>query len=197
LTGASGWAQQSQKPAAPARVSTDLAVTFAGERSQALPGQDSFWLKGGGADAAVTFWKGLGIAASLTGGHAKNVGPEVDVNKISYLIGPRYSWTAWKGNASAANPPRLQVFAQGLYGGAHGFHGFYPASGGMATTNASSQAMQTGGGLNLLFSKSLGVRLLEADYVRSALPNNGSNIQSDLRLSAGITWHLATHPRLQ
>jgi len=46
LAGASAWAQQSQKPAAPAKVSTDLAVTFATERSQVVPGQSSFWFKG-------------------------------------------------------------------------------------------------------------------------------------------------------
>ena len=195
LAGAAGWAQQSQKPAAPSKVSTDLAITFAGERSQALPGQGSFWLKGGGADAAMTFWKGLGIAASLTGNTASNVTPGVDVKKITYLAGPRYTWTAWKGNASAADPLRLQVFAQGLYGGAHGFHGFYPASGGAATTNASSQAMQAGGGLNLYLTRNFGLRLLEADYVRTALPNGAANIQNDLWLSAGVTWHFksATH----
>jgi hypothetical protein len=64
LTGAAGWAQQSQKPVAPTTVSTDLAITFATERLQTVLGQSSFWFKGGGAHAAVTFRKGLGIAAS-------------------------------------------------------------------------------------------------------------------------------------
>ena len=65
LAGSAGWAQQSQKPVAQSKVSADLAVTFATERSQVVPGQSSFWFKGGGADAAVNFWRGLGIAASL------------------------------------------------------------------------------------------------------------------------------------
>jgi hypothetical protein len=29
----------------------------------------------------------------------------------------------------------------------------------------------------------------EADYVRSTLPNGGSNTQHDLRLAAGISFH--------
>jgi hypothetical protein len=56
-------------------------------------------------------------------------------------------------------------------------------------TSAGSFALEAGGGLNLLFSKSLGVRLLEADYVRTSLPNNASNTQNDLRLAVGMTWH--------
>jgi len=194
LAGASGWAQQSQKPVAPATYSTDLAVTFATARSQVVPRQSSFWFKGGGADAAVTFSNGLGFAVSLSGDHASNVTPGVDANKIVYLGGPRYTYTAWQNHAGAAGNRRLQVFAQGLVGWVHGFNGLYPAASG-TTTSYGSAAMQAGGGMNLLFSKNFGLRLFEADYVRTALPNNGSNIQSDLRLSAGVTWHFksATH----
>jgi len=115
-----GWVSSlgpaSQKPVAQSKVSADLAVTFAAERSQVVPGQASFWFKGGGADAAVTFWKGLGVAASLTGDTASNLAPGVSANKLTYLGGPRYTYTAWKGNAGAADQRRLQIFAQGLFG---------------------------------------------------------------------------------
>ena len=66
LAGPAVWAQQTQRPIVQSNVSADLALTFAVERAQVVPGQSSFWFKGGGADAAVTFWKGLGVAASLT-----------------------------------------------------------------------------------------------------------------------------------
>ncbi len=56
-----GLGQQSQKPVQPAPVSTDLAVTFAVEHSQVVPSQNTFWLKGGGADAALT----SGMASAL------------------------------------------------------------------------------------------------------------------------------------
>jgi hypothetical protein len=194
LAGAAGWAQQSQKPVKSDKVSTDLAVTFATERSQALPGQASFWFKGGGADVAMTFksvlgMSGLGIAASLNGDHAPNIAPGVDANKFTYLAGPRYTWTAWHGHASAADNRRLQIFGQGLFGMTHGYDGLYPATSG-ATSSANSFAMQTGGGFNFYLTKNLGLRLLEADYVRTALPNGAANIQNDLRLSAGVTWHI-------
>ena len=76
LAGAAGWAQQSQKPAPPA---VGLDRPRRNLRHRALPGGTQtmccFWFKGGGADAAFTFWKGWGIAASLTGDHASNVTP--------------------------------------------------------------------------------------------------------------------------
>ena len=196
LTGAAGWAQQSQKPVAPDTVSTDLAVTFATERFQVMPGPASMWFKGGGADAAMTFKGGMGIAASLTGDHASNVTPGVDANKITYLAGPRYTWTAWQGHATAADNRRLQVFGQALFGWTHGFNSYYPAVP-APTSSAKSLAMQAGGGLNFYLTRNFGIRLLEADYVRTALPNAATNLQNDMRLSAGITWHIvgARHRR--
>jgi len=154
-----------------------------------VPGQSSFWFKGGGADAAVNFWRGLGIAASLTGDTASNLAPGVNANKLTYLGGPRYTYTAWKGNAGAADQRRLQIFAQGLFGAAHGFDGFYPASP-APTTSANSFAVQAGGGLNLYLTRSLGIRLIEADYVRTAMPNGAANTQNDMRLAFGITYHI-------
>ena len=189
LAGATSWAQQSQKPVAPDTVSTDLAVTFAVERSQAVSSQGSFWFKGGGADAAITFKSGMGIAASLTGDHASNITPGVDANKITYLAGPRYTWTAWQGHATAADNRRLQVFGQALFGGTHSFNSYYPALP-AATSSANSLAIQAGGGLNLYFTRNFGLRLLEADYVRTVLPNGAANIQSDMRLSVGLAYHI-------
>ena len=186
MVGAASWAQQIQKPAPPAKVSTDLAVTFATERSQVVPDVCCFWFKGGGVDGAVTFWKGLGIAASLTGDHASNVTPSVDVNKFSFLAGPRYTSTAWTG----ARDHRLQIYGQGLFGVSHGFNGLYPATGG-ATSSANAFALQAGGGLNLYLSRHWGVRLLEADYVRTAFPNAADDVQNDLRLAFGVTYHFA------
>jgi len=189
MTGLTGWSQQSPKPVAPAAVSTDLSLTFAVERSQVVSNGGGFWLKGAGADAAVTFWKGLGVAASLTGDHASNVEEGVDVNKINFLAGPRYTWTVWKGDKDH----RLTAFGQGLFGMAHGFDGLYPAAGG-ATTSASSLGIYGGGGLNYYLNKKWGLRLIEADYVRTSLPNALDDKQNDLRLAFGVTYHIEGTP---
>jgi hypothetical protein len=188
LAGPAVWAQQTQRPIVQSNVSADLALTFAVERAQVVPGQASFWFKGGGADAAVTFWKGLGVAASLTGDTTLNLAPGVNINKLTYLGGPRYTRTVWHDQAGSAEQRRLQIFAQGLFGAAHGFDGFYPASP-APTTSANSFAVQAGGGLNLHLTRSLGIRLLEADYVHTALPNGAANAQNDARVAFGVTYH--------
>jgi hypothetical protein len=181
-----GWTQQSPKqPVPPASLSTDVAITFASERSQVVPSICCFWFKGGGADGAVTFWKGLGLAASLTGDRASNVEPGVDVNKINFLVGPRFTWRTRIG----ANHHGMSIFGQGLFGEAHSFDGFFPSSNGN-TTRANSLDIQVGGGLNYYLTKKFGLRLIEADIVRSEFPNATSNTQTDMRLGFGITYHI-------
>lgn len=193
LAGAAAWAQQPYSGASPAIVSTDLAVTYATERAELATGNcGCFWLRGGSADAAVTFRRGLGIAASLTGDHASNFAPGVDVNKIAFMAGPRYTYTAWAGQAATTDVHRLQLYGQGLFGGVHAFNGVFPASSG-TTSSAGSFAMQAGGGFNVFLSNRFGVRLLEVDYVKTTLPNSASNTQNDLRLAFGMTWHIGRH----
>jgi len=191
LAGAIAWAQQAQSSAKQPAVFTDVAVTYSMEHAELVPGQCCFWLKGAGANAAVTFWKGFGIAAGMTGEHAANYVPGYDVNKIAYLGGPRYTYTTWTSNSGAAATPRFQIFGEGLFGGAHAFNGVYPTSTG-TTSSAGSYEIQAGGGLDVFFFKNYGVRLLEAEYVRTALPNGVDNVQNDLRIAFGVTYHFGS-----
>jgi hypothetical protein len=190
LTATCASAQQIPNLSKQSPVSADLAVTYTTQRGQ-LEGVNggSFWLQGGSANGGVTFWKGLGIAANLSGGHGSNLGPGVDLNQIEYTAGPRYTLPVWTGHAGPTDQRRLQLFSQGLFGRVHAFDGVFPSSSG-ATSSAGSFAIDAGGGLDLFLSKRLGVRLVEADYVRTTLPNSGANVQTDLRLSAGITYHI-------
>jgi hypothetical protein len=177
-----------------AQAQIDMSLTYAAERAQIAPGNcGCFWLQGGGADVALTFWKGFGAAASLTGDHVSNYAPGLDINKIAYLGGPRYTHTVWTRGAGAAQRPRMQIFGEALFGGVHAFSGAFPSSAGITTT-ANSFALQTGGGINLFLSRSIGVRLLEADYVRTQLPNNYSQSQNDVRLAFGVTYHFGSAP---
>jgi hypothetical protein len=183
-------AQQAQTPAP---FYTDLSVTYAPERSEIVPGKCCFWMQGASADAAFTFWKGLGIAAALTGDHASAIAHGVDLNKIAYLGGPRYTHSAWTSHTGAAATPRYQIFGQGLFGGVHGFDGVYPTTS-STTPSANAFALQAGGGFNYFFTKNLGLRVFEVDYVRTQLPNGGSNSQNDLRLAFGVTYHFGSLP---
>jgi len=191
LAGTLAWAQQTQSSTKPPAVFTDLAVSYSPEHAELVPGMCCFWMKGAGADAAVTAWKGFGVAASLTGEHAANYVPGFDVNKIAFLAGPRYTYTAWTSNAGAAATPRVQIFGQGLFGGVHAFNGVFPTSTG-TTSSAGSYSIQAGGGLEVFFFRNFGVRLLEADYVRTALPNGASNTQNDVRIAFGVIYHIGS-----
>lgn len=185
---------QSEPGRAPASI--DLAITYSTEHAQLSPGTcGCFWLQGGGADAAFTLWKGFGIAAGVTGEMVSNYAPGVDFSKVSYMGGPRYTYTVWKGAPASLPQTRLQIFGDGLFGAVHAFSGAFPTATGINTT-ANSFALQTGGGLNLFFSRSLSVRLLEVDYVRTQLPNGYAGTQNDLRLAFGVSYHAASvHPR--
>jgi hypothetical protein len=190
LAGVTGWAQKATSAGAQPKLSTDLGITYDAERGELAPGDcGCFWLQGGGADVAVTFWKGFGIAAGLTGQAASNnIAPGVDLNKISFLAGPRYTYTAW---GSPGEKPRFQIYGQGLFGEVHAFNGVFPASSGVVSS-ASSFAIQAGGGVNKFLTRRIGVRVVEASYVRNELPNNTSSTQSDLLLGAGLVYHFGS-----
>lgn len=179
--------QQSKVAAEPSPVSADLSVTYSVERSQVAPGScGCFWFQGAGTDAAVTFWKGVGIAGAVTGEHA-NQAPGMNIDKIAYVIGPRYTFAVQTHHAGL--PPRMQLFGEVLLGSVHGFNSIFPTATGV-NPSATSFALQTGGGINTFFSKRFAVRVIEVEYLHTDLPNNYSNVQNDLRLGFGVTYHL-------
>jgi hypothetical protein len=128
----------------------------------------------------------------VTGGTAGNVRPGADINKISYMVGPRYTNTIWRktgfGPDASGSDKRLQLYVQGLFGGARGFSGIYPFSDGVKT-NANSFAIQADGGANYYLTRKFGVRLIEVDLAHTEFPNALSGTQNDLRLSFGATCH--------
>ena len=187
-------AQQNDLSVAHQPVSVDLGVTFSLEKADIVPTQCCFWMKGGGTDAAITFWKGLGIAASVTGDHISNYAHGYDVNQIAILAGPRYTHSLGAGSANGGYS-RFQVYGDGLAGEIHAFNGTFPTSAAGLKSTTGSFALQTGGGVNMYFFKDLGVRLIEADYVRTLLPNGSANVQNDLRLAFGVTYHIGHAPR--
>jgi hypothetical protein len=194
LAGTCAWGQQDNNKAELSRTSVDLGLTYAAERAYIAPGNcDCFWFNGGGADVAVTFWKGFGVAAALTGDHASNVTPGVDINKLSYMAGPRYTYKPWVLKVRHGSKLRVQTFGEGLFGGAHAFDSAFPSASGLQSS-ANSYAMRIGGGVNLFISDRFAVRVPEVDYVRTALPNGISDVQNDLRLGFGISYHM---PRLR
>ena len=169
--------------AANSNSSVSFAVTYSASGSN-LVSSNRFWLEGGGAELATSTFHGLGVAASVVGLHTPNSGTGIPVNLVVTTFGPRYSWIAHRKSASRS----IVLFAQGLAGEADGFRGLYPALL-VPNTSSNSLAIQVGGGIDLGLTHHLSLRLLQADWLRTQLPNSTTNVQNNLRLAAGIVFH--------
>jgi hypothetical protein len=154
-----------------------ISVTYNLERGKAAMNGGGFWLQGAGADVALPVYSRFSIAGSLSGAHASNIQPGMDLNKLSYVAGPRFTYEI----------SHFSIFGQGLFGGSHGFESIFPFPGAVKPS-ANSFAMQLGGGLDIFGENGLGVRAFELDYVRTGLPNNGTDTQNDLRLAFGLSY---------
>ncbi len=169
----------------------DIGATFTTERSKVVAGDcGCFWLQGGSAEANIHVYRDISAAVNLTGSHASNIGPGVDVSQIAVMAGPRYTyrtsrWTdRWFGDRH-----HTSVFGEALFGGVHAFEGAFPYSGGIKD-NATAVSMQFGGGLNVRLSQAFALRAIEVDYVRTSFPNATTDSQHNLRLAIGVTYHL-------
>jgi len=82
---------------------------------------------------------------------------------------------------------KVKSFAQALFGLAHGSGSEFPHSGNVLTTSANSFVLDLGTGADIPVNKRLSVRILQLDYLRTALPNNSNDWQNNLRIGAGLT----------
>ena len=171
---------------------TAVAVTYTGETSKQASRTDSgFWLNGASLDGALTFNRGIGLAANLSVVHGGDFSNGRSVGKTSIAFGPRYTkdTTEWvrkgkwinKGNW-LKKTPSSQVYVEFLLGVSHGFDGGFP-EGGTIASSANSAAVQLGTGIDVSLSRHFGARIFELDYIHTGLPNGASNSQNDLRLS--------------
>jgi hypothetical protein len=171
----------------------DVGATFTTERSKVVAGDcGCFWLQGGSAEAAIHVWRDISAAVNLTGGHASDIGPGVDIAQIAVMGGPRYTFGASRWTDHWLHDHHTSVFGEALFGGVHAFDGAYPSSTGFKSS-ATALSMQFGGGIDVHLAKRFNLRAIEVDYVRTSLPNGTTDSQHDLRLAIGLTYHL--HPR--
>ena len=112
----------------------------------------------------------------IGGAHNANVNSTgVGLDMVTATFGPRYT----------CSHRRVGVYGQGLVGEAIGFNSIFPHQTGLQTT-ANSLAVKAGGGINVNLAPHFALRLIEADYLRTQLPNSTDNVQNNLTLGAGI-----------
>ena len=169
-------AAQAPPQASPSNLSFALTYSAGGSN---LVSSNHFWLQGGGAEFATSSFHGIGAAVSVVGLHSGDSGNGVPVNLVITTFGPRYSRNLRH---------HVVLFAQGLVGVANGFGGLYPALP-SPDSSAKSLAIQTGGGMDLGLSPHLSLRVFQADWLRTQLPNSGTDVQNNLRVATGIVFH--------
>lgn len=186
--GATTICAQDQQPPTPKMQwsSTDLAMTYTTEGTKVTPSDSgNFWLQGGSLDGGVSFIRGFGWAANLTIDHASKIAPGFNLTERDILTGPRYTFRRGSKHES-------RIFIEALAGVARASDDLFPTSRG-PTDKANAFVWQAGGGWDLSVTRHIAVRLFEADYVRSYLPNNGTNTQAHLRLAIGVAYHIKSH----
>jgi hypothetical protein len=141
-------------------------------------GANKFWMQGGGLLVDGQFWRGLGVEADISGFNAQNANNAgVGLAMVTATFGPRYEW-------SPAHH-RYVFFGHGLAGEANGFDSAFPGVG-AASGSATSLALQIGGGMDLRVKDRLSLRVFDADWLRTQLPNANTNVQNNIRLGAGV-----------
>jgi hypothetical protein len=136
---------------------------------------DNFWMQSGSIQVNGQFWRGLGVAADISGSHTQNAGVGLDI--VTATFGPHYRW-------SPAHQ-RYALFGQALAGEAFGLNSIFPGAS-AATGSVNSLALEIGGGMDLPVAHRLSLRPFEADWLRTQLPNSDTSVQNNVRVAAGI-----------
>ena len=155
----------------------DAGVTLIAERSLRSATPDNFWMEGGSIELGATVWRGLGIAANVSGVHTSAVGrTNIPLSLVTVVFGPRYRWHA---------NHRISIYGEGLVGEADGFNSLFPA---MTASRARANGFdaQAGGGLDYHLSQHIAIRAIEAAWQHTQLPNGTNDVQTTLRLGAGL-----------
>ena len=173
-------AQSAKSAAPPDDERLEFAVSYQSMLANPVGG-NTFWFQGGSAQLHGQFWHGLGTVADVAGLHAGNIGTNVNADLVTATFGPRYSWQIPR--------KRCTVYGQALVGEAFGLNSVFPGAS-SATETANSLAIVLGGGVNYSLRPRLSLRILDANWVRTQLPNATTNVQNNLRIGAGLVLRI-------
>ena len=100
-----------------------------------------------------------------------------NLNLVTFAAGPKVQ----------LNGGRYVPFGEFLVGGAHGGSSYFPSLASFSAS-ASSFALQAGGGVQMLLSDHWALRLVDAEYLRTTLPNGTTNEQNQLMIGTGVIY---------
>jgi peptidoglycan-associated lipoprotein len=141
-------------------------------------------LNGGSSEELFHVWKSIAAVAQVTGSRAGSVPQsQQGLSLLTYMAGPRYSLLA---------AHRLTIYGQFLIGGAHGFDSYFPKDDMRSSGAANSLAFAPGGGVEIGVRNWLSVRVVEAEFLATHLPNNVNQHQNNLRASSGVVFRFSS-----
>ena len=178
LLASGAWGQaQGPENYAPARL--DVAITYSPVLAN-VTNPSEFGMQGGSLQIQARVWRHFSIVGDVAALHAGNVNNTgVSLDLLTAVAGPRYTWTPSRR--------RVAFFGQALVGEAHALNGLFPSSTGINSTG-DSFALQIGGGVNVPLWNHFAIRALDAEWLRTQLPNGTTNVQNNLRLGTGIVY---------
>ena len=160
----------------------DAYATFSEMRANApVGGCGCFWMSGGVGGLSVPVWGNFSAVVEAGGNITDHIpGFNTGLSLFYGMGGLRLR---------VANHTRFQPFGQALFGGVHGFDGYFPAPvGRLPTSYDTSYAYTLGGGVDIAVSKHVWIRAVQADYFYSELRNLQGNRQNQVRLGAGVLF---------
>lgn len=195
--------------------SADIGFTFTEQLTEMNNEGPTNWIKGGSGDIGFTFFHGFGIAGNITGQHSPNVVRShvedgsfmADLGRFSYGVGPRYTFDASKYTNKLSRGHNVRIFGQFLFGQTHSFNtyipyiethvvidpstGTYPPFGvyNYDTMNTCN-SQEGGGGVDVNVWRNMSVRVIQASWIRTHMPDGRFNRQEDIRLGAGVAFHI-------
>ena len=158
----------------------DLAIGYNLVRANAPPADcGCFTMSGGYVAGQANLSPWLGVVGEFSGGHATNISSlGQDLTLSTYLAGPRISFSHY----------RYSPFGEFLAGGAHGGDSYFPSST-KAATSAGSFAYAVGGGFDWNWSERFGLRVFDARFLHTSLPNGANGTQRQLQITSGLVMH--------
>lgn len=169
------------------RHETDVALNYTEQYSN-LVSTPTFWHGGGSIELSTQLYHGLGLTANVTGTQTNNAADSsIGLLLVTATFGPRYTYYRPLGSERKHS---LAIFGQALGGQAWGFDSYFPTSSG-GQTDYISVAMQLGGGVDIALTRHLGIRAVQADWVRTQFPNGTTDVQNTLRLGAGVVFRFS------
>ncbi|RSL18365.1 hypothetical protein EDE15_3933 [Edaphobacter aggregans] len=160
----------------------DAYATFSEMYANApVGGCGCFWMSGGVGGLSVPVWGNFSAVVEVGGNITDHIpGFNTGLSLFYGMGGLRLR---------VANHTRFQPFGQALFGGVHGFDGYFPAPvGKLPTSYDTSYAYTLGGGVDIAVSKHVWIRAVQADYFYSELRNLRENRQNQVRLGAGVLF---------